>query len=58
MRILSILLLITGCSTTSLMKCDNKIGIEKEDCIKRIMWKQEQLRPVRDRMMDYGGRRD
>jgi len=39
-----------GCGTISLESCNKYVGPEKEECIKNIKWKQEQLR--RQRMFD------
>ncbi len=32
-----VLCMLTSCGTTSLMKCDSYIGIEKEECVKDII---------------------
>ena len=39
----AILMLLNSCGTTSLMKCDNYIGPEKDECILKTKRKQDGL---------------
>ena len=53
-----ILLLLNGCGTTSLMKCSNLVGPEKEECVRTTELQQRQMLNVRERMIeDRMGRR-
>ena len=51
-----VLLLLMGCGTTTLTTCTEKVYDHKEECIEKTKARQERLRPVQERMMDYGGR--
>lgn len=45
-----LMILFTGCSTTSIMQCDRYIGPEKKQCVKHIRFKQRQMLPVHQRV--------
>lgn len=45
-----LMLLFTGCGTTSVMQCDRYVGPEKEECVKQVKLKQHQMLPVWERV--------
>lgn len=45
-----LMLIFQGCSTTSVMQCDNLVGPEKEYCIKDVKLRQHQMLPLWERV--------
>jgi hypothetical protein len=52
-----ILLLVTvmtfGCSSSSNLSCDSKIGSEKESCLEKVRARQERLGRVSDKPIPF-----
>ena len=51
-KLILLLLILGGCGTTSLMRCDNLIGFEKDECIRVTELQQRSMLGVNERLMN------